>query len=483
MQYKTILRLLGILLLLFSPSMLTPLIINAIFQEHVWVPFVASYTVTIVIGGTLWFGFRKHQNELKIREGFLIVVIFWFTLSCMASLPFLLETANPLTLTNALFETISGMTTSGTSIIENLDTIPRALLFYRQQLQFLGGIGIVVLAVAILPMLGVGGMQLYRAETPGPMKDSKLTPRITQTAKALWSIYLILTLLCAFCYWIGGMSWFDAIGESFGTVSTGGFSMHNNSFAYYHSDTIRLIASLFMLLGGTNFALHFIAFQKRSLKGYWQDEEFRYYLAILFVASCIIAFTLVKSSIYHVDLHTFVTSVFTIISYATTTGFELEQFTSWPTFVPPLIMLLMIIGGCAASTSGGIKVLRTLILFKQSRRELKKLLHPQAIIPIKLGNQSLSESILQSMWGFISVFIALYLVLILIFMALGHDLASSLAAITASLANAGSDVGNLTISFQHLDIPSKWLLIFAMLMGRLELFSILILFTRQFWQK
>lgn len=483
MQYKTILRLLGILLLLFSPSMLTPLIINAIFQEQVWLPFIAAYTLTLTIGGTLWFGFRKHQHELKIRDGFLIVVVFWFALSFIGSLPFLFALDNPQGMTDALFETVSGMTTSGASVIQNLDTLPHALLYYRQQLQFIGGIGIVVLAVAILPMLGVGGMQLYRAETPGPMKDSKLTPRITQTAKALWSIYLILTLLCALCYWIFGMNWFDALGESFGTVSTGGFSMHTSSFAYYNSDAIRLVASLFMLLGGTNFALHFIAFQKRTLKGYWQDEEFRYYLGILFVASCIITVTLVRSQIYHIDLHTWITSVFTIISFATTTGFELEPISSWPTFIPLLVMILMLIGGCAASTSGGIKVLRGLLIFKQSKRELKKLLHPQAIIPIKLGNQSLPESILQSMWGFISVFLALYLILMLTFMALGHDLQSAFAAITASLANSGSGIGYLNISFQDLDIPSKWLLIFAMLTGRLEIFSILILFTRQFWQK
>jgi len=483
MQYKTILRLLGLLLLLFSPSMLIPLIINALFHEDVWLPFIGTFILSSGIGGTLWFCFRMHQQELKIRDGFLIVVIFWFSLSVIASLPFLFAMNQPQNITNALFEAVSGMTTSGASIIQHIDSLPRALLYYRQQLQFIGGIGIVVLAVAIAPILGVGGMQLYRAETPGPMKDAKLTPRITQTAKALWSIYVLLTLLCALSYWLCGMNWFDALGESFGTVSTGGFSMHSTSFAYYHNDTIQLVASLFMLLGGTNFALHFIAFQKRSLKGYCHDEEFRCYLGILIFTSCIIAYTLIKHQAFHIDFHTIITSVFTVISFATTTGFELDPVASWPTFVPLLIVILMMIGGSAASTSGGIKVLRALLIYKQSRRELKRLLHPQAIIPIKLGQQSLSEAVLQSMWGYISVFIAMYLLFMLIFMALGHDLPSSFAAITAGLTNSGSGLGNLSITFQTLDLPSKWLLIFTMLIGRLEIFSILILFTRQFWQK
>lgn len=483
MQIKTILRLIGILLVLFSLSMLTPLLINLIFKESFWLPFVAAFTCTLSTGSILWFSCRHHQQELKIRDGFFIVVLFWFVLCFFASLPFLFAIDNNHSMTDALFESVSGFTTTGASIITHLDDLPHALLFYRQQLQFLGGMGIVVLAVAILPMLGVGGMQLYRAETPGPMKDSKLTPRITHTAKALWFIYFLLTLLCMLCYWMTGMDWFDALGESFATVSTGGFSMHDASFAHYNSDAIELIACLFMLLGGTNFSLHFIAFKKWSLKHYWRDEEFRYYIGFLLIASLVVTMSLVSYGFFKADPHALVKSLFNVISLATTTGFISAPFSTWPTYIPILIMLLAIIGGCAASTSGGIKVLRALLLYKQSKREMGRLLHPNAIISIKFGQHILPEPILQSMWGFISVFIALFLTLMVIFMALGNDFTTSFSAITASLANAGAGIGTISVTFDQLSLPSKWLLMFAMIAGRLEIFSLLILFSRQFWQR
>lgn len=484
MQIKTILRLIGLLLMIFSVSMLTPLLINVIFHETFWLPFVAAFICTISTGSILWFSFQQHGQELKIRDGFLIVVLFWFVLCFFASLPFLfaLDHHNH-SLTDALFESVSGFTTTGATIITQLDGLPHAVLFYRQQLQFLGGMGIVVLAVAILPMLGAGGMQLYRAETPGPMKETKLTPRIAQTAKALWSIYFLLTLLCMLFYWAAGMNWFDALGESFATVSTGGFSMHNTSFAYYHSDVIELIACFFMLLGATNFALHFTAFKKRDIRHYWHNEEFRYFIGFLFIASCIVTISLVSYGFFTAHPHALVKSLFNVISLATTTGFISAPFSTWPTFVPVLILLLAIIGGCAASTSGGVKVLRALLLYKQSRREMRRLLHPHAIIPIKFGNHILAESILQSMWGFISVFIALFLTLMVVFMSFGNDFITSFSAITATLANAGAGIGSISTTFTELNLPSKWLLMFAMIAGRLEIFSLLILFSPQFWQK
>lgn len=469
--------------MIFSLSMLTPLLINYIFHETFGVPFLAAFGCTFGVGISLWLLYRKHQHELKIRDGFLIVVLFWFVLCFFAALPFLMVIDSHHSITDALFESVAGFTTTGASIITQLDKMPHALLFYRQQLQFLGGMGIIVLAVAILPMLGVGGMQLYRAETPGPMKDSKLTPRITQTAKALWSIYFLLTFLCMLSYWAAGMNWFDALGESFATVSTGGFSMHSASFAYYQSDLIECVACFFMLLGGTNFALHFIAFKNRSVKHYWQDEEFRYYAGFLLLISIVVTISLIAYGFFTANPHALIKSLFNIISLATTTGFISAPFTTWPTYVPILIMLLAIIGGCAASTSGGIKVLRALLLFKQSKREMVRLLHPNAIIPIKFGKHVLPEPILQSMWGFLSVFIALFLLLMIVFMAFGNDFITAFSAITATLANAGAGMGSVSNSFSSLNLPSKWLLIFSMLAGRLEIFSLLILFSRQFWRK
>ncbi|MCA0402608.1 MAG: TrkH family potassium uptake protein [Proteobacteria bacterium] len=483
MQIKTIIRLLGVLLMLFSLSMLTPLIINFIFKEDFWLPFIAAFTCTFLSGFIAWGLFRNQQKELKIRDGFLIVVLFWFVLCSFASLPFIFALSEHHGITDAFFESVSGFTTTGASIIENLDNLPFSILFYRQQLQFLGGMGIIVLAVAILPMLGVGGMQLFRAETPGPMKDSKLTPRIAQTAKALWFIYLLLTFLCMLFFWAAGMDWFDALGESFATVSTGGFSMHKASFAFYNSDLIELIACFFMLLGGTNFALHFLAFKKRSLKHYWADEEFRVYLAFLVSAVILVTTSLIIYGFFKANLHAIIKSMFNIISLATTTGFLSAPFSNWPTYIPIFIMLLAIVGGCAGSTSGGIKVIRALLIYKQSKREAVRILHPNAIIPIKFGKLCLPEPVLQSMWGFISIFIALFMVLLILFMALGNNFINSFSAITASLTNAGAGIGNIQDGFAHLTTASKWVLIFAMLAGRLEIFSLVILFSPQFWQK
>ncbi|OGV36592.1 MAG: potassium transporter [Legionellales bacterium RIFCSPHIGHO2_12_FULL_35_11] len=483
MQYKAIFRLLGILLLIFSQSMLTPLLVNVIFKENVWMPFIVAYFFSFSIGVGLWLSFKNCQNELKIRDGFILIVLFWLAICYFASIPFLLEIDNLTSVTDAIFETVSGITTTGASVINNLDALPHAILYYRQQLQFIGGIGIVILAVAILPMLGVGGMQLFRTETPGPMKDAKLTPRITQSAKIIWSIYLLLTILCIFFYYLCGMSFFDAIGESFGTVSTGGFTMHSSSFAYYDSDWIRLIACVFMVLGATNFSLHFLALKNISLKFYWQDEEFRFYLTIILVATCIIVYTLIRHKVFGLNLHTFITGLFTTISLATTTGFDLENITPWRTFAPFLAMILMLIGGSAGSTGGGIKVVRALLIFKQSRRELLRMLHPQAIVPIKLGKTVVSEVTIQSIWGFVSTFIGLYLLFVLVFMSLGYNIEISFAAITSSLTNSGFGIDNLKVEYSDLDVPGKWLLIVAMLTGRLEILSVLILFTPAFWRK
>lgn len=464
--------------------MLTPLVFNFVFHENFWMPFIAAFLCTFVTGSLLWFCFRKHQQELKVRDGFLIVVLFWFVLCFFASLPFLFAIHHHNdSMTDALFESVSGFTTTGSTIITHLDKLPHSVLFYRQQLQFLGGMGIIVLAVAILPMLGVGGMQLFRAETPGPMKESKLTPRIAQTAKALWFIYFSLTFLCMLSYWAAGMSWFDALGESFATVSTGGFSVHDASFAYYQNDAIELIACFFMLLGGTNFALHFIAFKRMSIKHYWQDEEFRVYIGFLLMISLLTMVCLIRYGFFQAHPHALVKSLFNVVSLATTTGFISAPFNTWPLFIPIMILLIAIIGGCAASTSGGIKVIRALLLYKQSKREMIRLLHPNAVIPIKFGKHILAEPILQSMWGFISVFIALFLVLMVIFIALGNDLITAFSAITASLANVGAGIGSISITFSDLNLPSKWVLMFAMIAGRLEIFSLLILFSRHFWQR
>lgn len=483
MQFKTIARLLGLLLMIFSISMLTPLVVQWIYRDGEITPFTVAFLVTLSAGFLIWYPFRGELQELKVRDGFLIVVLFWFVLCFFAALPLMLAVEPHDSFTDAMFESVSGFTTTGASVLKNLDKLPHDLRFYRQQLQFLGGMGIVVLAVAILPMLGIGGMQLYRAETPGPLKDAKLTPRITQTAKALWILYVALTLICALCFYAAGMSAFDALGESFATISTGGFSMHDSSFQYYNSNTIEIIGILFMFLGGTNFSLHYLALRNRSLSAYWHDEEFRCYSFFLLSTGILITSYLLAIHYYSDTPTAFIKSLFNVVSIATTSGFNSAPFQQWPTFIPILLMLLAIVGGSAASTSGGIKVIRSLLIFKQSRREIKKLLHPQAVLTIKFGKRTLPDHVLQAMWGFLSAFIGLFILLILGLMACGNDLTTSFGAVVASLANAGAGIGSVANGFENLSIMSKWLLIFAMLAGRLEIFSLLVLFSPAFWQR
>ncbi len=485
MQLRAILRILGLLLMLFSLTMLTPLIIDSVYHEQFWVPFVLAATCTFTMGFILWALCRHAHYSLRNRDGFLLVALFWSVLCVFAALPFMfaLSSTSSHAITDAFFESVSGFTTTGASIIPHLDGLPHSILFYRQQLQFWGGMGIIVLAVAILPMLGVGGMQLYRAETPGPMKDSKLTPRIAQTAKALWYTYLLLTILCFFSYWWAGMDWFDALGESFSTVSTGGFSMHDQSFAFYQKDSVELVACLFMFLGGTNFALHFTALRRYRLNHYWQDEEFRAYTYFLLGGSLGVTLLLIIYGFFDAGQHAIIKSLFNVISLGTTTGFLSAPIYNWPTLVPYVLTFLAIIGGCAGSTSGGIKVMRALLLGKQSMREMKRLIHPNAIITIKFGRHSLADSILQSMWGFISVFIASFIIILLLLLGLGNDFVTAFASTTASLANAGAGIGDIALNFANLSTASKWVLMFAMLAGRLEIFSILVLFMPLFWRK
>ena len=482
MHIPTIFRLLGLLLMLFSPSMLSPLLIAWVFKEPGGMAFTWAFLATFGIGVLLWAFFRQEQRALKIRDGFLLVVLFWVFICSFSALPFIFSLPHE-SLVDAIFEAASAFTTTGATVLTRLDDLPAALLFYRQQLQFLGGMGIIVLALAILPMLGVGGMQLYQAETPGPIKDNKLAPRIAESAKALWFTYLIMTMACAFCYWIFGMDWFDAIGESFATVSTGGFTMHDTSFAFYQSEAIELVACFFMFLGGTNFALHFISFKKGSLGYYWQDEEFRSYLMYLLLATVLVTTSLVAYGFYEANHHTFIASLFNVVSLATTTGFVSGPLSTWPTFLPWFVLLLAIIGGCGASTSGGIKVIRALLVYKQSLREMERLVHPHAILPIKFGKQVLPSSILQSMWGFISAFIALFWILILCLLACGNDITTAITAVIATLTNSGIGLGKISTNFSELNQISKWILIFAMIAGRLEIFTLLVLFTKRFWQK
>lgn len=482
MQYKVIFKILGLLLMVFSLSMLPPIAVAFMYREGVWHTFFESFAMTAGMGLLLWLPFRNYKRELKSRDGFLIASLYWSVLSFFGALPFVFASNPPVGWLDGIFEAVSGLTTTGASILTGLDNLPRAVLYYRQQLCFLGGMGIIVLAVAVLPMLGIGGMQLYRTEIPGPIKDAKLTPRIAETAKMLWLIYIGLNIACILGYKITGLSWYEAIGEGFSTVSTGGFSMHDNSFSYYNSRAVELVGIMFMILGGTNFGLHFLALRTRSLKCYWQDEELRAFIYTLAIISGITFVMLLTQQIYREHHLAIIHSTFTVVSLITTTGFTAAPFNSWPTFVPVMIMLATLIGGCGGSTSGGMKVIRLLMLSKQGVREIKRLLHPNAILTIKFGRQILPEHVLQAMWSFIAVFLLLYAVLVLALMATGLDLHTAFGAGTAAMANAGAGIGSVADGFAQLNPYAKGLLIFAMLAGRLEIFTLLVLFTPAFWK-
>ncbi|MDH5630553.1 MAG: TrkH family potassium uptake protein, partial [Gammaproteobacteria bacterium] len=366
--------------------------------------------------------------------------------------------------------------------IVGLDDLPHAVLFYRQQLQWLGGMGIIVLAVAILPMLGIGGMQLYRAETPGPVKDSKLTPKIAGTAKALWNIYLGLTIACALSYWWAGMGLFDAITHSFSTVAIGGFSTHDASIGWFDNPNIEIVCMIFMLISGINFSLHFVTVRSLSIEPYANDLEFRTYISMLLIITLVVLIVLLA----HGDKgfsDSLRDAAFQTISLATTTGFTTENFSTWPIFLPALLIFASFVGGCAGSTAGGIKVIRFLLLFKQGAREIRKLIHPNAIFKIRIGHSVLSENIIEAVWGFFATYVALFFIFMFILMGDGLDQVTAFSAVAACMNNLGPGLGEVAVNYAGISDLSKWVLSIAMLFGRLEIFTLLVLFTPAYWRK
>ncbi|MDH5570157.1 MAG: TrkH family potassium uptake protein, partial [Gammaproteobacteria bacterium] len=385
--------------------------------------------------------------------------------------------------TDAVFESVSGLTTTGATVLTGLDDLPHSILFYRQELQWLGGMGIIVLAVAVLPMLGIGGMQLYRAETPGPVKNNKLTPRITETAKALWYIYLGLTIACGVAYWFAGMDLFDAISHSFSTVAIGGFSTHDASLGYFDNYWIEIVAIVFMFLGGVNFALHFVAFRNWNIKTYTADAEFRMYFQVLLLVAIICVTYLYFTGVINDFDEALLQGVFHAVSIGTTTGFAATEFYLWPGFLPVLLLFTSFIGGCAGSTGGGMKVVRVLLLLKQGMREILRLIHPSAQVVVKIGKTPVSDSVIEAVWGFFAAYIAVFVVMMLLLMASGLDQVTSFSAVAATINNLGPGLGDVAANYAGLSDFVKWVLCVSMLMGRLEIFTLLLLFTPAFWRK
>lgn len=483
MQFPVIQRILGLLLALFSLTLLPPLAIAWVLQDGAGTAFLLAWGLILTVGLLMWLPVRNINAELRLRDGFIIVVLFWVTLGMSGAIPLLLSEFPNLSVTDAVFESMSGLTTTGATVLTGIDSLPLSILFYRQQLQWMGGMGIIVLAVAILPMLGIGGMQLYKAEIPGPLKDAKMTPRITETAKALWYIYLGMTILCALGYWFAGMTPFDAIGHSFSTVSIGGFSTHDASIGYFDSTAIELVAVFFMLLGGMNFTLHFMAWRSFSLKPYLKDSEVRAYITFLFCLSLVtIAYLLYIRPLADVGL-SLRDGLFQSVSIATTSGFTTTSYQNWPTFLPVLLLFASFVGGCATSTGGGLKVIRVLLLVKQGAREVRRLIHPNAMFSIKLGGRSLPDRVVNAVWGFFAAYVAVFTLLMLILLATGLDQVTAFSAMAACMNNLGPGLGDVSTHYGPINSVAKWVLIAAMLLGRLEIFTLLVILTPTFWKK
>ncbi len=482
MQFLGAVRILGILIALFSSTLIPPIAVSIWYADQAHTAFITALVILFTTGLLCWWPVRGYKRELQLREGFVVVALIWVALSIMAAVPLLLVDNPEMRVVDALFEATSGLTTTGATILLSLDTLPHSVLYYRQQLQWLGGMGIIVLAVAVLPALGVGGMQLYRAETPGPMKDARLAPRITETAKAIWYIYLGLTVVCAASYYLAGMSAFDAVCHAFSTVAIGGFSTHDASLGYFQNNTIYLLACLFMILAGLNFALHFTAVRSMRVSVYLKDTEAKVYFGVILMAVIVTIFMLTSHRTYDTLEQNLIQGTVQVISIVTTTGFTTAEFSLWPTFVPLLLILLSTAGGCAGSTAGGMKIVRITLLFKQGLREISRLVHPSALIPIKLGGKPVADNVINAVWGFLSLYIFSFTVLLILMLATGCDLLTAWTAVAASLNNLGPGLGDVAHNYRSISDSGKIILTFAMLLGRLELFTLLVLISPVFWK-
>lgn len=477
-------HILGIVLVIFSAIMLVPVAVAFAYRDAAMYAYDEAFVITLSAGLAFWLATRRFRRELQVRDGFLLVTLVWAILPAFAALPFLIYFPG-LSFTDAYFESISGLTTTGSTVLSDLDTLPPSINLWRALLQWLGGMGIIVLAVAILPLLGVGGRQIFKAETPGPMKDTKLTPRITETAKGLWIVYAAITLACVVSYRIAGMTWLDAVIHAFSTMSLGGFSSHDASFAFFDSPLIEAVAIVFMLISGVNFSTHFLVWHKRSLRPYRHDPEASWFMVAVFASSAIVAVYLWLERVYP-DLWTAARfATFSVISIATTTGYANTDFNLWPVFAPLVMLLLSVTVSSAGSTGGGIKMVRTQLLVLQGWRELTKLLHPQAQVPIKLGGHVVPNQIVFAVLAFMSLYGASITVMTLLLLATGMDFVSAFTAVIACITNTGPGLNQVgpASTYAALTDFQTWVLSVAMLIGRLELFTVFVLFTPTFWRR
>ena len=470
--------------MIFALTMAAPLIVAYIYNDAALLTYDESIVITFTSGVLMRLTTMHQRRELQPRDGFLLVFLVWTILPAFATLPLMLY-IHDLSFTDAYFETVSGITTTGATTLSNLDQLPRSINFWRCELVWLGGMGLIVLAVAILPLLGVGGMQLYKAETPGPMKDAKLTPRITETAKGLWLVYAGITLACILAYRWAGMSWFDAICHAFSTMGLGGFSTHDASYAFFDSPLIEGVAIVFMLIAGMNFATHFLAWRQKSLRPYALDPEARWFLIITLASCAGVAWYLWHFAVYRDFLTALRYASFNLVSIATTTGYANTDYNLWPAFVPLWMLFLCCFVSCSGSTGGGIKMIRAQLLVRQGLREMVKLVHPSAQVPVKLGGQVVPNPIVFAVLAFMSIYGACVVAMTFLLLVTGLDFITAFSAVIASINNTGpglNQVGPAT-NYAVLTDFQTWVCTIAMLLGRLELFTLLIIFTPAFWRR
>lgn len=482
-RFAPVYRALGMIIMLFGLTMLVPLLVSYLNADGAQSAYDEAFLLTMFCGGLLWYRYRNCKRDLNIRDGFLMVVLVWTVLPAFAAVPLMIHLG--ITHTDAYFETVSGLTTTGATVLSNLDTLPMSINLWRHQLVWVGGMGLIVLAIAILPLLGIGGRQMFKAETPGPMKDSKMTPRIAETAKGLWLVYVGVSIACIIAYKWAGMGWFDAICHGFSTMGLGGFSTHDASFGYFDSPTIERVAIGFMLIAGMNFGTLFLAVSRHSIRPYLRDPEAGWFIGICLLSILIVAIYIWKDGAYR-DIETALRhAAFNVVSIATTTGYASVDFALWPMFAPLWMLFLSSFVTSAGSTGGGIKMMRALLLYKQVYRELLRAMHPNAVYNVRIGGQIAPQSILFAVLAFGFMYMVTIVSLTLLMTFTGLDIITAFTAIVASVNNTGPGLGLVgpSTTYAVLEDFQTWICIFAMLLGRLELFTLLVVLTPAFWRK
>jgi trk system potassium uptake protein TrkH len=482
-RYFHVLRALGLLLMLFAFTLCVPLISAHLTNDGAETAYDLAFLVTLVSGMALWGLTRHSRRELHVRDGFLLVVLVWSALPLFACLPF--YTQLDISFTDAYFEAISGLTATGATALSGLDTLPQSINLWRSLIIWIGGMGLIVLAVAILPMLGIGGRQMFKAEIPSPMKDTRLTPRIAQTAKGLWLVYVGITLAGLLAYRWAGMTWFDAVCHAFSTVALGGFSTHDASFAHWNSPRVEGVAIVLMLIAGMNFSTHYVAILGKSLKTYLRDPEILWFLGMLLAGVLLATFYLWGFHYYQNTTETLRHVAFNLISIATTAGFMSTDYSQWPFFVPLLMLFLCSFVSCSGSTGGGIKMMRAVLLYKQVYRELLRSMHPNAVYPVKLGGHAVPQDMLFAVLAFGFIYMVTLVSLVLLLSFSGLEIITAFSAAVACLNNTGPGLGMVGPAGNFADLTDfqTWVCALAMLLGRLEIFTFLVVLMPAFWRK